>query len=233
MNATIRIRGPLITGRLLKRRRFILSVRTHDKVVKVFLPNTGRLSTIIKPGCRLLLRPVPERKETPFDAFVGYDEQVPVVIDSRIPNLLVREALNKRKLPEFKRYTGITSEVKIGASRIDFRLQNGKTCFLEVKGVTLAENKVALYPDAPTERGQRHLKLLGTLVQSGNDAGLMFLAMRPDVTMFEANSEMDPVFAKLLRKCEESEVKVVCYASEYKQGSVSLIHKLVYNPKTE
>jgi sugar fermentation stimulation protein A len=176
----------------------------------------------------LLLKHIPLREGTPFDVLVGYDGRVPVVIDSRIPNLLVREALNKRKLPGFQHYTRVLSEVKVGASRIDFKLENRKACFLEVKGVTLAKDKVARYPDAPTERGQRHLKLLNALVESGSDATILFLAMRPDVTMFEANSEMDPVFAKLLRKCEENKVKVVCYASEYKQGTVRLIHKLVY-----
>src|SRR2546428_1203449 len=114
MMARILIRGQLVSGRLVSRKRFILSVKTHEKVVKAFLPNTARLSKILKPGGRLLLKPVPQRKGAQFDVIVGYDGRVPVVVDSRIPNLLIHEALINRKLPEFRHYTRVSSEVNVG-----------------------------------------------------------------------------------------------------------------------
>jgi sugar fermentation stimulation protein A len=227
VTATILIHSPLISGRLLKRKRFILSVKTRDKVVKAFLPNTGRLSKILKPGGKLLLKPVSLRKSSPFDVLVAYDGRVPVVVDSRIPNLLVREALNKRKIPEFQHYTRVSSEVKVGASRLDFRLENRDTCFLEVKGVTMVEHGIAMYPDAPTERGRRHLRLLSSLLEKGNECALLFIATRPDVNAFTVNKAIDPAFAQLLQESRKLGVKVLCYASRYHQNKITLTHKLV------
>ncbi len=233
MTGVVSIGKPLVRGRLLNRKRFILSVSIDGKRVKAFLPNTARLSEILTPNCELLLKPVPSRKSAPFDALVGLDRRVPVVIDSRIPNMLIREALDNKDLPAFRHYMRVLSEVNVGSSRIDFKLENGRTCFVEVKGVTLAENRIALYPDAPTERGQRHLKLLTSLAQSGHDAVVLFFAMRADVTAFEVNSSVDGEFARLLRKSEENKVKVMCYTSAYRQGTVKLGHKLVYNSRME
>ncbi len=114
MIATVSIQRPLVCGSFLARKRFIVSVRTQDKVVKAFLPNTGRLSKILTPGAKLLLNPVPLRNTTPFDIIVGFEGTIPVVLDSRIPNTLIRKAFRNRELPEFQHYATVSSEVSVG-----------------------------------------------------------------------------------------------------------------------
>uniref|UniRef100_A0A0F2LPA1 Sugar fermentation stimulation protein homolog n=1 Tax=Candidatus Aramenus sulfurataquae TaxID=1326980 RepID=A0A0F2LPA1_9CREN len=162
------------------------------------LHDPGRLKELIYPGNRILVREVNRgKRKTDCQVTAAWDGTW-VITDSS-----VHSQIAEKFLPGAKR------EVKVGNSRLDF--QFGDT-FVEVKGCTLAKNRVALFPDAPTERGRRHLEELIRLKEKGYRAKVMVLVMRDDVDCFLPNTETDRKFAETfyeaLRRGVELEVKV-------------------------
>ena len=136
-------------------------VRTH-------VPNTGRLKELLMPGTEALLRENPPGGKTQYTLCAVRHEGRWVSIDSQLPNRVAAEALARREIPGFSGYASVRREVPCGASRFDAALLNEQgepVCFVEVKGVTLVENGVALFPDAPTERGAKHLRELTRLAR--------------------------------------------------------------------
>ena len=136
-------------------------VRTH-------VPNTGRLKELLVPGTGALLRENPPGGKTQYTLCAVRHGGRWVSIDSQLPNRVAAEALARREIPGFSGYASVKREVPCGDSRFDAALLNGQgepVCFVEVKGVTLVENGVALFPDAPTERGAKHLRELARLAR--------------------------------------------------------------------
>ena len=135
--------------------------------------------------------------------------------DTRLPNALVHEKIISGELQEFQGYRDVQREVTLGNSRIDLLLRNNDTrWYIEVKSVTLVENRVALFPDAPTTRGQRHVRELGEATHRGWRSAVVFVVQRGDVTSFATNETADPAFAKALR--EAARVGVEAYAYRYR-----------------
>ncbi|EWG06531.1 MAG: DNA-binding transcriptional regulator [Candidatus Aramenus sulfurataquae] len=162
------------------------------------LHDPGRLKELIYPGNRILVREVKGgKRKTDCQVTAAWDGTWAITDSS------VHSQIAEKFLPGAKR------EVKVGNSRLDF--QFGDT-FVEVKGCTLAKNRVALFPDAPTERGRRHLEELIRLKEKGYRAKVMVLVMRDDVDCFLPNAETDKKFAETfyeaLRRGVELEVKV-------------------------
>ena len=181
--------------------RFNAKVILNNEEIIVHVPNTGRCREILIPGCTVFLREElnPNRK-TKYDLIAAIKNDMLISIDSQIPNKVVKEALENKAVDNLSEYTNILSERTFGNSRFDFKLSkdNGEEYYLEVKGVTLEEDGHCRFPDAPTERGRKHLLELIEVKKSGRGAGVLFLIQIDNVKTFSPNRETDPEFADAL-----------------------------------
>lgn len=194
--------------------RFYSTVRVNEEEIKVHVPNTGRCKEILIPGCTVFLREEtnPTRK-TPYDLIAVYKGEKLISIDSHIPNKVIDEALKNKKVEGLEKYNNILREKTFGKSRFDFKLSTdeGEEYFLEVKGVTLEENGYSRFPDAPTERGARHLLELVEAKKQRYGAGVMFLIQLEDVNKFSPNDDRDKEFGEALRFAKENGVDIFAY----------------------
>lgn len=204
--------------------RFVARVETEDGIEAVHVKNTGRCRELLVPGARVwLVRGAnPGRKyawdlicaEKALPPAAGSEAPPPpllVNLDSQAPNQAVGEWLRAGKLLPG---AGVRAEAVHGASRFDFALEDGAgTFFLEVKGCTLERDGVAAFPDAPTERGTKHLRELTAWVRSGGRAAVFFLIQMSPVRYFTPNEATDPAFAAALREAAAAGVRVLAYDS--------------------
>jgi len=181
--------------------------------VHAHLPDPGRLRELLQPGVRVWLEPkTGAQRKTRFQIWLVEKDRTLVSLNTRLPNLLVQEALVQGSLPEFSQYTAWKQEQSIGASRLDFFLEcAGESCWLEVKSVTLVEDGLGLFPDAPTERGRRHLSELTKIRQSGARAVAFFVVQRQDAHSVAANCRTDPKFAEALQTAHRCGVELIAY----------------------
>lgn len=187
----------MVQGEFLKRvNRFTLAVRVNGRDELAHLPNPGRLWQILSPGRVLLLRPSPPGRRTRWTAVAADLDALLVSLDSTLPNRVFPQFLAQGFIPELKGLPIAAKEPKLGCGRTDFLLiQEEKRVWVEVKSVTLVEERVALFPDAPTARGARHIRELADRVRAGDKAFLVFVVQRPDAEKFGPNAEVDPKFA--------------------------------------
>jgi sugar fermentation stimulation protein A len=211
--------SPLVEARLVRRyKRFLADVEFADgSLATASCPNTGSMLGCMNPGSRVWLThaPSPTRK---YDYIWELVEAVPGVlvgINTSRPNRLVEEAIAGRVIAELEDYTSIRREVKYGAeaSRIDLLLEgNAAPCYVEVKNVTAAVgNGIALFPDAVSERGARHLRELMAMVREGHRAVLVFCVQRGDVAEVRPADAIDHVYGKTLRDAIAGGVEVLAY----------------------
>jgi len=152
-----------------------------------------------------------------------------VSVDTRLPNRLVREALLKREPGEFRKYGKVVPEYRYGSSRLDFMLEGlhgekNEKCLLEVKGCSLVIDGIALFPDAPTERGRRHLEELIKAKNDGtcNRACILFVVQREDAYSVEPNRSTDPKFADTLHLALSKGVEAYAYTAKVTKDHVIL-----------
>lgn len=205
--------------------RFQAYVIINGEETLVHVPNTGRCKEILIPHTKVVLRQEdnPNRK-TKYDLIGGYKGNKFINIDSQIPNKVVEEALREGKIKGLEEYNIIQREKTFGNSRFDFKLQNlkGEEYYLEVKGVTFEEDGVARFPDAPTERGKKHLLELIDVKESGRGAGVMFVIQLEDVKFFTPYDEMDMEFGKALRLASKNGVDIFAYNSHVGEKFITL-----------
>ena len=205
--------------------RFQGYVLIDGKEELVHVPNTGRCREILIPNCTVYLREElnPTRK-TKYDLIAAEKGEKLISIDSQIPNKVVKEALELKAVDKLKKYSNILSEKTFGDSRFDFKLSNdeGEEYFLEVKGVTLEEEGECRFPDAPTERGRKHLLELIEVKKTGRGAGVLFLIQIEDVKSFAPNDERDPKFGEALRLAYENGVDIFAYSCKVTQEEITL-----------
>lgn len=215
----------IVKAKFVKRpNRFNAIVKLNDEDITVHVPNTGRCRELLIEGVTVLLRKEdnPTRK-TAYDLVSVYKEGKIISIDSQIPNKVVNEALLNKKIDKLKDYTNVMKEKTYGNSRFDFKLMDDKeeTYYLEVKGVTLEEDGYAKFPDAPTDRGRKHLLELIEVKKAGMGAGVLFLLQMDGMKEFSPNEERDPKFAKALREAYNSGVDIFVYSCKvYEEGLV-------------
>jgi sugar fermentation stimulation protein A len=201
----------LIEGRFVRREnRFRVAVEVGGEFVAAHLPNSGRITELLTPArpCWLAAFDSPQRK-TRFDLALVAHAGVLVSVDARRPNSLLHEALEAGRLSHFAGYTAAEREVMHGSSRLDFRLTGETgTCWIEAKSVTLVEDGIARFPDAPTVRGARHVRELIALVKSGDAAAIVFVVQRADARLLVPHSEADPELAFALREANRSGVGI-------------------------
>ena len=207
--------------------RFAALVKYKDKDIKVHVPNSGRLQELLLPGTPVLLTPREgEHRKTAFDLSFAPtpDGQNWVCIDSRVPNLLVAAASRRQENPLYPGHYLLQREPPLGESRLDFLFEAvDGPLYVEAKCVTLVtEGNIARFPDAPTERGRRHLRELTRLVQGGGRGGVLFLVQRPDAAAFSPHDAMDPSFGEGLRQAWAAGVQVKAWACRVNPGRVFL-----------
>lgn len=209
---------PLFSGLLIKRiKRFLAEIRLDDgEEIVAHCPNSGSMLSCDSPGSRVLVSVSerPERRYRHTWEMVSVNG-VWVGINTMVPNRLIHETLLQRRLAAFSDYTEVRREVPWGAhSRLDFLLSGGRrTCYIEVKNVTLAQAGVAYFPDSVTERGQKHLRDLQEIVRHGHRGVILFLVQRMDVERFMPARFIDPEYARLLHEaCKNGVEIVVCQA---------------------
>lgn len=181
-----------------------------DRVVPAYLPNSGRMRELIYPGARAYISPAVRRSgKTCHDLLLTEHRGWLVSVDSRLPNLLVAEALRLKCLPEIGQATIVKREAKWGQSRFDFALEwDLKQGLLEVKSVTKVVNGVGLFPDAVTSRGDRHLRELMEAHRNGLRAVVLFVVQRADAEAFGPDWDADPNFSATLAKAADAGVEI-------------------------
>ena len=212
----MRLSQSLIKGKLILRyKRFLADVELEDgTIVTAHTPNSGSMKGCREPGSLVLLSQSanPKRKLKYTWELIRVNKQW-VGINTGHPNKLVREGIENGTVSELQGYDTIRPEVKYGQnSRIDLLLEGiaGK-CYVEVKNVTLVEDNVAYFPDAVTERGQKHLRELMAVVTAGDRAVIFFVVQRRDAKYVSPADNIDPVYGKLLREAVENGVEALAY----------------------
>ena len=205
----------VVEGRFLSRpNRFIALVEINGRQETVHVKNTGRCRELLLPDVKVWLSDSgnPNRK-TRYDLVAvekakENGEPMLINIDSQIPNDVAGEWLPSSRL--FSENAKIRREVTFGASRFDFYIEDGeRKCFLEVKGVTLEREGVALFPDAPTERGVKHLGELAECVEQGYEAYLFFVIQMKGIHELRPNDETHRAFGDALRQAESRGVRLL------------------------
>jgi sugar fermentation stimulation protein A len=225
----MRFDKPLLRARFVKRlNRFAVEVNLEGERELAHLPNSGRLGELLYLGNRIFLAPcaAPHRK-TSYDLLLARFGPNLVSVDARLSNHLVAEATSQGRLQEFQGYERFQREVPQGGSRLDFAFLGpaGRRCLVEVKSVTLVEDGVALFPDAPTLRGLKHLNVLTeALGAEHTEALVLFVVQRSDARLFSPNDRADPDFARALRQAAARGVRVGAYTCRVSTRSV-VIHK--------
>lgn len=186
--------------------RFIAEVEMAGGKETVHVKNTGRCRELFIPGCRVwLTAPDTLNRKTKYDLVTVRKENGMLFnVDSQAPNKVVKEWL------ETKGYDKVTSEFTYGDSRIDFYMErDGEKYLMEVKGCTLERNGIGYFPDAPTERGVKHLRELAGAAKDGYKAMLAFVIQVDGVSEVRANVDTQPEFGIALEKAKAAGVKVV------------------------
>ena len=198
--------------------RFIANVEVHGEEIKVHVKNTGRCKELLIPGRTVYLEKAsnPDRK-TPFD-LVAVETPIGIVnIDSQAPNAVVKEWLMKQD------YDLVVPEYKYGNSRIDFYMEKGEDKYLlEVKGCTLIKDGIGYFPDAPTERGVKHLRELTAAIDKGYKAMAAFVIQVEGVSEVRPNIETHPEFGVALKEAEEAGVEVLNLECNVKKDELTI-----------
>lgn len=213
-----------IRGRFLARpNRFIALVEVDGAEVVCHVKNTGRCRELLLPGAPVVLSIAdnPSRK-TAFDLIAVEKGNRLINIDSQAPNQAAAEYL-PTLFPDGK----IRPEYKIGDSRLDFCIETGDgPVYLEVKGVTLEEDGVVLFPDAPTQRGVKHLQTLTRLAQEGHRSCVLFVIQMEDVSYFTPNRRTDPAFADVLLQAAAAGVQLLAVDCQVRDKSMQICNSV-------
>lgn len=216
--------GTVVPGRFLARpNRFIAHVELDGQTQICHVKNTGRCRELLVPGARVYLEdfgPDTKRK-TRYDLIAVEKGSLLINMDSQAPNKAVEEFLRAGGLWESP--TLVRPETKWGNSRFDFYLEQGeRKAFLEVKGVTLEQEGLALFPDAPTQRGVKHLEELTAAAAAGFEAYVLFLIQMKGVHTFRPNWELHPQFGQALVQAAQAGVNVLAYDCRVTPSSMVL-----------
>ena len=223
---------PLLPGRLIKRyKRFLADIELADgSVVTAHCPNSGSMLGCNLPGSPVMLSlsPNPTRK-LPYTWELVQVDGYWVGLNTMLPNRLAEEAILNGTITELQGYERLRREVPYGSerSRIDILLEGSQgRCFVEVKNVTLVEHGVALFPDAVTERGQKHLRELMEVVRNGERGVILFTVQRGDGGWVAPADRIDPAYGRLLREAVVNGVEALAYRAQVEPEAIRLTGRL-------
>ena len=213
----------MVPGTFLERpNRFIAYVEVEGRKETVHVKNTGRCAELLQTGARVYLQESdnPDRK-TKWDLIAVEKGSRMVNMDSQIPNKVVKEWLEAGHL--FENITRIQPEFTYGNSRFDLYVEaDGKQIFIEVKGVTLEQDGVVRFPDAPSDRAVKHVEELKAAVKEGYEAYVFFVIQMKDVRYFTPNMDTHPAFGEALRDAARAGVHVLAYDCEVSSDRIAI-----------
>lgn len=208
--------------------RFIAHVGLNGAEVICHVPNTGRLRELLIPGATVMLshHPIAKRK-TQYELRMVMKADHWISIDSQLPNALAQEAIASDIISELSGYNQIRREVVYKNSRFDLQLLGDDLpCFVEVKGVTLERDGWTYFPDAPTERGKKHIDELIHAVQHGYRAALLFVVQLENAKGFSPNKATDPSFSERLVAAHDAGVEILAYRCRLSLEEASIISQI-------
>ncbi len=207
---------PLTEAILLKRyKRFLADIRLENETLTIHVPNTGSMTSCWEPNwkCAISKSENPNRK-MPYTLEFTHNGETWIGVNTGNANKIVKNWLNLKLIPELDGYANIETEKKTGSSRIDFFLEGHShfsPCYVEVKSVTLKLDGKAQFPDAVSERGQKHLRELMDLKEKGFRAVMLYVVQREDVSQMRPAKEIDRKYAELLEKAQAAGVEILVY----------------------
>ena len=214
----VRLPDGLVFGTFVRRRnRFAADVLVDGCEAVAHVPNSGRMTELLVNGATVLLEPAPRdtTRRTEFSLVLVRHQGRWVGVDSRLPPALLIEAWRRGLLDALGCYGHVRREVRYGGSRLDLLFEGpAGLCYVETKSVNLVVGGVALFPDAPTARGVRHLGELVRAVDSGHRAAAVFVIQRDDAVALSPHDEADPQFADALRRAVAQGVEAYAIACD-------------------
>lgn len=207
--------------------RFIAHVNISGAEAVCHVPNTGRLKELLYPGAEVAVSyHASSNRKTKYELRMVKKKGSWVSIDSQLPNALAVEAISAGTISELKGYSAINREIIYNSSRFDLQLIGKDICFVEVKGVTLELDGWSYFPDAPTQRGRKHINELICAAQSSHRAVLLFVVQIEYAKGFSPNALMDPAFAQKVREAAEAGVEVLAYRCSVSPYEVKITEKI-------
>ena len=204
--------------------RFIAYVNVEGEEVVCHVKNTGRCKELLIPGkSKVFVEDHGEGtgRKTRYSLIAVEKNGRIINMDSQVPNVIAADWVRENE--RFKGLTYLKREQKFGNSRFDIYFEyNGKKAFMEVKGVTLEDENVVRFPDAPTERGAKHVRELVDTVKAGYEAYILFVIQMKDVDYFEPNYITDKAFADALKEAAETGVKVMAVDCNVTKDSIEI-----------
>ena len=206
--------------------RFIANVSIDGKIETCHVKNTGRCKEILIEGSKVYVQEFDsETRKTKFDLISVYKGNKLINIDSQVTNKMFNEWVKEGNL--FNDLKLIKGEVFYKHSRFDFYVEyENKKAFIEIKGVTLEENGVVLFPDAPTTRGVKHLKELISAKEEGYEGYIVFIVQMNGIKYFTPNVKMHKEFGDTLLKCKENGINILAFDSIVESNSISIKNKV-------
>lgn len=210
--------------------RFAVSARAADgRRLYLHLPNSGRMEELLRPGARGLahLGVAGTARRTVGTLLLVRHKRRWVGLDARMPNRLFEAALRAEALPPFRGYRRWRREVRFGAGRIDFVLEGrGRTLLVETKSCNRVDGGIALFPDAPTARGARHLLELARALEPGRRAAVVWIVQRDDARVLRPFAEADPRFADAVRTAAAGGVALLAYTCRVTARRMVLLRRI-------
>lgn len=221
---------PLVHGKLIKRyKRFLADVELDSgEIIIAHCTNSGSMKTCIEERAEVYLTHVddPKRKTQYTWEMIKINGDW-IGINTGIPNVLVYKAIRDKKIDGLNTYTEVKREVKFEDSRFDVFAKNEfEDCFIEVKNVSMKVGEYARFPDAVTTRGRKHLETLIRVKESGMRAVMFYVIQRSDVSVFGPAYNIDPSYAKALKRAVEKGVEVFAYQAKVKPDCIELVEQL-------
>ena len=213
----------IMAGKFLARpNRFIAHVEIAGREEIVHVKNTGRCKELLLPGATVYVQHFPEgKRKTKYDLIAVERQNLLINMDSQAPNKVVQEWLMEQE--PFGKITYLKPECKHRDSRFDFYLETeAKKMFIEVKGVTLEEKGVVMFPDAPTERGVKHVQELCHCLEQGYEAAIVFVVQMSGMRYFTPNRRTHAAFAEALERAEACGVRMLALSCEVTPESLAI-----------
>lgn len=204
--------------------RFIGRVRIGEKVVETHVHDSGRLEELLFPGNRVLLKRYENpRRKTQWEVIAAQFKNHWILTNSKFHRRISQRILEDPDISPFSQVSRVIPEVKLGDSRIDFLVEADDRIWVEVKGCTLKIEHMAVFPDAPTSRGRRHVEELKKALARGDRAALLILVFHPDARCFAPNSLTDPDFSKAYHSAISDGLEVYSALLEYDGSAVKFL----------
>ncbi|MDX6752379.1 DNA/RNA nuclease SfsA [Geminicoccaceae bacterium 1502E] len=225
--------SPLYPGTLLRRyKRFLADVMLDDgQEVTAHCADPGRMPTLSLPGRRVWLsRSDKPGRKLPFGLELAREDGALVGVNSSNPNRIANQAIAAGLIPALAGWRVLAREPRVAdGTRLDFLLGDGADgrMLVEVKGVTWRRAGVAVFPDAPTERGRRHLAHLARLADQGTPTAMLFIAQRQDVSRFAVAADVDPGYARALDQAQAAGVLVEAWRCRVNFSEISMDSSLL------